>query len=52
MNIDFFSGGIEKTSIPDLKKGAAASSASLNDDGPSHCMSSKIRYFQGKKYYT
>lgn len=45
MNIDFFSGGIEKTSIPDLKKGAAASSASLKDDGPSHCMSSKIRYF-------
>lgn len=41
-----------RTLLPDVKKGDAASRASLKDDGPSHCMPSKIRYFKKKKYYT
>lgn len=37
-----------RTLLPDVKKGDAASRASLKDDGPSHCMPSKIRYFKKK----
>lgn len=37
-----------RTLLPDVKKGDAASRASLKDDGPSHCMPSKIRYFEKK----